>query len=95
MPITGQESALKAALISSIQAGIAAACGYSVMTPNCIDGLAKGIADAIIPFLVANIQVNVGQITLSAGVTGPTAAPGSPTPIPALPGTVTTTGTIS
>lgn len=56
--ITGQEATLKAMLISAITAGIAAECGYTVMTPNCINGLAKGIADAIIPFLVANVQVN-------------------------------------
>lgn len=56
--ITGQEATLKAMLISAITAGIAAECGYTVMTPNCINGLAKGIADAIIPFLVANTKVN-------------------------------------
>ena len=61
MPITGQESTLKALLVSEIESAIAANCGYSVMTPRCIDGLAEGIANAIIPFLVANIQVNPGQ----------------------------------
>jgi len=79
--ITGQEGALKAALIAAIQAGIAAECGYVVTTPNCIDGLAKGIADALIPFLVANVEVNPGQVvpgsglidSVSGSVTGATA----------------------
>lgn len=72
--ITGQESTLKAMLISAITAGIAAECGYTVMTPNCINGLAKGIADAIIPFLVANTQVNTTTVPgagLIDSVSGP------------------------
>jgi hypothetical protein len=86
MPITGMESTLKSQLVAAIQAGIAAECGYAVMTPNCINGLAKGIADAIIPFLVANIQVNPGQavtgvVTTGAGaggaVVGASSAPGT------------------
>lgn len=56
--ITGQEGLLRSMLISSITAAIAVECGYTVMTPNCINGLAKGIADAIIPFLVTNTKVN-------------------------------------
>lgn len=77
MPITGLEDTLKAQLISAIQAGIAAECGYSVMTPNCINGLAKGIADAIIPFLVNNIQVNPGQHVTTTTGDGSTDGPGT------------------
>jgi hypothetical protein len=62
MPITGLESTLEALLVNTIKAGIAARCGVSPLTPNCIDGLAKGIADAIIPFLVANVQVNTTTV---------------------------------
>lgn len=86
MPITGQEATLKAALVAAIQAGIAAECGYAVMTPNCINGLAKGIADALIPFLTANTLVNAGQSVLIPV----TSAPGSPSA-----GSVITPGTIS
>jgi len=60
MPITGLESTYKGLLITQIEAGILAECGYAVADPNCIDGLAKGIADATIPFLVANTMVNIG-----------------------------------
>lgn len=84
MPITGLEDTLKSQLISAIEAGIAAECGSAVMTPNCIAGLAKGIADAIIPFLTANLQVDSGQevtipSTASSGSpsSGSTSAPGT------------------
>jgi len=93
MPITGQEGTLKASLIANIEAAIAANCGYTVMTPRCIDGLAEGIANAIIPFLVANVQVNVGQTVdvpgagLQDSMSGPVT--GNAT------GTVVTTGDIS
>lgn len=93
--ITGQESVLKAALISAIRTAVQTKAGTTIKEPEYIDAVSEGIANAIIPFLVANIQVNPGQVTLSAGITGPTAPPGSPTPIPALPGAVTTPGTIS
>ena len=86
MPITGMENTLKSQLIAAITAGIAAECGYTVMTPHCINGLAKGIADAIIPFLTANLQVNAGQTVLIPV----TSAPGTPST-----GSTTTPGTVS
>jgi len=58
MPITGKEAILKANLEAAIAAAVASECGSAPLTPNCIDGLSKGIADAIIPFLVANILVS-------------------------------------
>lgn len=77
MPITGQEGTLKASLITNIEAAIAANCGFTVMTPRCINGLAEGIANAIIPFLVANTQVNTTTVpgnglidSVSGAVTG-------------------------
>ena len=77
MPITGQEAVLKASLITEIESAIASNCGYTVMTPRCIDGLAEGIANAIIPFLVAYTQVNTTTVpgsglidSMSGAVTG-------------------------
>lgn len=93
MPITGLEGTLKASLISNIEASIAANCGYVVMTPRCISGLAEGIANAIIPFLVANIQVNVGQSVNVPGAGLVDSQNGSVTGTAT--GTVDTTGTIS
>ncbi len=87
MPITGMEAALQAQLVAAIHAGIAAECGASPMTPNCIDGLAKGIADAIIPFLVANLQVNAGQAITGTVTSGPGAG-GAVTGASSAPGTV-------
>ena len=55
--LTGTETVLKSSLIAAIQAGVLADCGTSPISPNCINGLAKGIADAVIPHLVANIEV--------------------------------------
>lgn len=95
MPITGQESTLAGQLHDAIKSAIEAAFGGEVRNPEYILALSTGISNAIIPFLVSNVQLNPGQTTLSTGVTGPTAAPGAPTPIPALTGSVTTPGTIS
>ena len=55
--LTGTEAVLEAALIAAIQAGVLARCGLTPLTPNCIDGLSRGIADAIIPHLVTNTVV--------------------------------------
>lgn len=80
MPITGQESALTSALTTAITAAIEAKFGGSVGTPEYIDALSQGIANAIIPFLVTNVEVvpiDAGSLTSPAGsVTGVT-APGT------------------
>lgn len=78
MPITGKELDLKADLITEIEAAIATNCGASPMAPNCISGLAEGIANAIIPFLVANTQVNPGQpVETPDTLTGTSTGPGT------------------
>jgi hypothetical protein len=80
MPITGQESALTSALTSAITAAIESKLGNAVMTPEYIDALSQGIANAIIPFLVSNVLVTplaAGALTSPSGsVTGVT-APGT------------------
>lgn len=63
--ITGQEAALKALLKTEIEAAVTANCGAAPLPPNCIIGLAEGIANALIPFLVTNIVVNSANIPAS------------------------------
>lgn len=95
MPITGTESELASLLHANIRAKMTAATGYQILKEEWLQAFCEAVAESIIPHLVSNVQVNPGQTTNSTGATGPTAAPGSPTPIPALPGTVTTPGDIS
>jgi len=83
--LTGTESLLAAAMEGSIESEIAIACGATPIAPKCIDGLTLGIAKALIPHLVTNIQIPAGQTTTSAGATLP-GPPGGPLPIVALPG---------
>jgi hypothetical protein len=47
--------------------------------PAYLKAVCDGIANALIPHLVTNIQVNSGQTV--GGATGPTSIPGTPTPI--------------
>lgn len=58
--LTGSEAVLESSLIAAIQAGITANCLVAPIAPNCINGLAEGIANAIIPHLIGNIQVDSG-----------------------------------
>lgn len=93
MPITGLESTLTSELISTITSAIEAKYGHVIREPEYIDALAAGIANAIIPFLVANTQVNTGQsvnVPAAGLLDGESrAVTGTAT------GTVDTTGTIS
>ena len=57
MPLAGSETVLAAALEASIEAEIAAASGSTPVAPKAIDGLALGIAKAIIPHIIANALV--------------------------------------
>ena len=99
MALTGTEGALKATMKADIITALTSA-GFNVTHPDnpnadiVIAALAEGIANAIIPHLTANVQVDAGQTTTAAGATtvGP---PGGPLPIVALPGSVVTPGTIS
>ncbi len=89
MGLTGSEAVLKSSLIAAIQAGILADCGASPIAPNCINGLSQGIADAIIPHLTSNVQVDPGQTTIV------TVLPHVPGGAAAGTGSVSTPGTIS
>jgi hypothetical protein len=95
MPISGTEAQLASALHAAIEAKMTSVTGYQILRPEWLQAFCEAVAETIIPHLVNNVQVNPGQTTNSSGATGPTASPGSPTPIPALPGTVTTPGDIS
>jgi len=96
MPISGQEAVLTAALVSAIESAIAVKCGAFPISPKCIDGLAEGIANAIIPFLVANTQVNSGQAVTTTSVVavaphppgGPAAGTGVGVGATSAPGTI-------
>lgn len=70
--LTGSEAVLEAALIAAIQAGILNKCSFTPISPNCIDGLAEGIAVAIIPHVVTNTVVLPTSMldSLSGAVTG-------------------------
>ena len=100
MPITGNEALLTSQLTSAITAAIEAKYGHPIRDPEYIDALSAGIANAIIPFLVTNTQVNTGQL-----VNVPGTNPINPTTglfdgfsnhvTGTTTGTVDTTGTIS
>jgi len=95
MPITGTEDVLKQLLHDKIKQEMQAVGGaQNILKDEWFMAFCKGVSEAIIAHLVANIQVNAGQITASTGATG-SGPPGGPLPIPVLPGAVTTTGTIS
>lgn len=94
MPISGNESVLTSALNSAIIAAIEAQYGGSIRTPEYINALSAGIANAIIPFLVNNTQVNVGQMVDVPGA-GLEAPAGGGAVTGTATGTVDTTGTIS
>ena len=93
MPVlTGTESALSALLFSNIEAKLTGATGKPMLEPTYLKALCDAISESLIPHLVANIQVNPGQIV--TGATGPTNIPTLPTPIPgtaatSTPGTIT------
>lgn len=77
MPISGNESALASALTSAITAAVEAKYGGSIGTPEYIDALSTGIANAIIPFLVTNTEVTPGQTGTVSGETCEITTPGT------------------
>lgn len=74
MPISGNEGLLTSELISSITAAVEAKYGHPIRDPEYIDALSAGIANAIIPFLVSNTEVNPGQVVPGAGLESPDGA---------------------
>lgn len=78
--ITGQEGALTSALTSAITAALEAKFGGSIGTPEYVDALSAGIANALIPFLVANTEVNPlgpGSYSNVAGAVSGDSSPGT------------------
>lgn len=92
--ITGNEAALTSALTSAITSALEAQYGGPIGVPNYVPALSAGIANALIPFLVANTQVNVGQMVDVPGA-GLVAPAGGGDVTGTATGTVDTTGTIS
>lgn len=76
------ENTLKALAVTQISTAILAATGLPPALPNTLAPLAEGIANAIIPFLTANVLVTIpaGVPVATAGgpaaQTGATTAPG-------------------
>lgn len=91
--ITGQESALAQLLIATITSAVEAKFGGPVQPPEYIDALSIGIANALIPFLTINIQVNATQSVTVPGLGLLDSVHGAVTGIAT--GTVSTTGNIS
>jgi hypothetical protein len=71
MPITGQESTLASAMTSAIKAAVEAQSGQTTQSPEYIEALCTGIANALIPFLVLNTEVDPGQSVVDDVVSTP------------------------
>lgn len=100
--ITGQESVLTTQLTAAIVASIEASFQKTIYATEQrgIQALSQGIANALIPFLVTNTQVNVGQgVTVpAAGLTVTVTEDDEPVVIPVngtATGTVNSSGGIS
>lgn len=74
MPITGLESTLASELTSAITAAVEAKYGHPIRDPEYIDALSAGIANALIPFLVINTEVNPGQVVPAGSLEAPDGA---------------------
>ena len=68
--LTGTENTLAALIETDIRAAILANTGNPAATPNALNSLSQGIANAIIPHIVSNTQVLPGSFTASVAVTG-------------------------
>jgi len=98
MAITGQETALASALTASIVASIEATFKNTIYPSEQqgIQALATGIANGLIPFLVTNTQLNIGQSVNVPGTGLTVLVDTMEVPVTGdATGTVTTTGTIS
>jgi len=76
MPLTGQETVLSASLKTSIVAELSK-LGNAAFDPKSVEALSTGIANALLPFLVANIQVSPGIVVATSGGPGSTTSPGT------------------
>lgn len=82
MPLSGKESQLSSQLQSLITANITAATGQPMAKSDYLKAFCDGIAEAVIPFFVANTQVNAGQTvtgtdSLGGPINGSTSTPGT------------------
>lgn len=59
MPLTGTESVLQADLVAKITAALAKR-GNVQIDPKSVEGIAEGIAMAVIPHIVAMAEVAIG-----------------------------------
>jgi len=66
MGVTGTENTLKALIITKTEAALTTKHG-AVLTPNEIDIMAQGVADAVIPHFVSTVVINPGSFTTSSG----------------------------
>lgn len=93
MPLTGTEALLASELHASIKAKMTTATGYQILREDWLQAFCEAVADVIIPHLVTNTQVDVGQLVNVPGtglidsISGPVSGTAT--------GTVDTTGTIS
>ena len=65
--LTGTENTLKALIDTEIKAAVLSNTGNPVASPNAIDSLSEGVANAIIPHLISNAQVLPGTFSTSSG----------------------------
>lgn len=93
MPLTGTEALLASELHDAIKTKLEGATGYTILEDAWLQAFCEAVANALIPHLVTNTQVNTGQLvnvpglglidSINGAVTGDAT------------GTVDTTGTIS
>lgn len=93
MPITGQEPVLQALLHDNILLEMNNAGIGQSLRDDWLQAFCKAVSESIIPFLVANTQVNTGQ-SVAVPAAGLIDSLGHPVTGAAV-GTVDTTGTIS
>lgn len=93
MPITGQETVLQALLHDNIITELEDAGAGPVLRDAWLQAFCKAVSESIIPFLVNNVQLNVGQsvIVPAAGLVDSISGPVTGVAT----GTVDTVGTIS
>ena len=75
MPITGTETTLTQLLVKQIKLSLNKR-GNSQIDEKSIEGIAEGIANAIIPHLTANVTVNPGIAVVGSLGPGSTTTPG-------------------
>ena len=70
--VTGTENTLKALIDTEIKAAILVNTGTAAASPNALDSISEGIANAIIPHFVGNADILPGTFAVSGSgpVTG-------------------------